>query len=166
MLAILVSLSSFLKLLHTNETSGFIIFNGRQSIVGFKSETQIIEIISETDVEQDGSRHADYNRFKKVHWDGLKHCTIKADASKNLLFTFFNTKGGKKQTLYLAVFPHPEKADFEKMLNKFRPCVCVISADRLRTWDKARITEEIKSKTGRSPMFYKTATRGLVWHQK
>ncbi len=163
-LAILVSMSSLLKLLNTSETIGFIIFNGGQSTVGFKSEAQIIEIISETDAVQAGSTLPDYNRFKKIHWDGLKHCTIKADASKNLLFTFFNTKGGKKQTMYLAVFSHPEKVDFEKMLSKCTPYVCIISADRLPTWDKARITEEIHSKTGSSPVFYKTATRGLVWH--
>jgi len=43
---------------------------------------------------------------------------------------------------------------------------CVIAADNLHNWDKAKITEVIRSKTGRSPLFYKRSTRGLIWYQK
>jgi competence protein ComEC len=162
-IAIVVSICSFVKQLHTNEMTGFIIFDERHSMVGFKTETQFIEIESDVIAFHDVKIFDDYKRFKQLHWEGLNR-TLAYDATNNRIFRFFNTNGVNNQTMYLAMLPHPKKVDFEKMLSK--GMFCVIAADNLHNWDKAKITEVIRSKTGRSPLFYKRSTRGLIWYQK
>ena len=165
-IAIVVSIGSFVKLLNTDETMGFIIFNGRQSVIGFKSDAQIIEIVSDTITAYDGKVFADYTRYKKLNWSGLKHCSLATDITKNRVFRIFNTNSVTQQTVHLAVLPHPEKVDFEKILSKYKFNFFVISADSLLAWDKSRIAETIHAKTGRQPMFYKSSAKGLIWLQK
>ncbi len=165
-IAMVISACSFAKLLHTDELTGFIIFKGPHTLIGMKSEAQLIEIVSDTTANYIGMSFPDYTRFKQLHWGGLNQYSIATDITNNRFFSFFNTNSVTKQTINLAVLPHPERVDFDKMLTHCKYNYCLISEDSLHTWDKFRIAKTIYAKTGILPFFYKSTARGLIWHQK
>lgn len=164
--AIIASLCSFVNLHRFDDPIGYLIISGRESIVGFKTEAQLVEIKTDTIIKQRDKTFAAYNRFKKLHWEGLTSTVKIVDGSTNRLFTFSKESNDEKTFFKLAILPNPERVDFEKVLNRSPDYSFIICTDSLRKWEIANLSDKIHAKTGRPPKCYRTNARGLFWLQK